>query len=582
MVKCYKKGYFRPQFVREAWTDLNGEWEFAFDDADVGERDGYFRKFPGQHQKIAVPYSYETPASGVADERVHNVVWYRRTFRAKAGKDERFLLHFEGADYGSKVWVNGALVGVHEGGYCRFTLDVTDALTAGENVLTVRCEDSLDARQPRGKQRWLKNSFGCWYVQTTGLWKPVWAETVPAARLEQAKFTPDIDGQRIGIDFEFTREAIGCELLTEISFGDTPVASARTAVNRCGQNIWVDMRCDAFDFRVKQWSPCDPNLYDVTFTLLRDGKPVDRVGSYFGMRCIEADEKGIRINHSPLYQKLVLAQNYWKETGLTLPGEEAALKDVELARAAGFNGMRIHQKIEDERFLFVCDVKGMLVWGEFPAQYEFGDVAVKRLTAEWSDAVRQQYNHPCIIAWVPFNESWGIPGVYSEKAQQEFTRGIYHLTKAYDTMRPVVTNDGWEHTCSDIITLHDYDGDGRSMAGRYQDGLKGILSNKVAHGRFKFAFAEGNSYCGQPVIVSEYGGIALAGGNGWGYNGKAKDAEALISKYDELTSVVKAMPGVSGYCYTQLTDTYQEVNGLLDENHEPKVDLTRIREINDR
>lgn len=204
------------------------------------------------------------------------------------------------------------------------------------------------------------------------------------------------------------------------------------------------------------------------------------------------------------------------------------------------------------------------------------------MSAEWTCAVRQQYNHPCIIAWVPFNESWGIPGIFSEAKQQSFTRGIYHLTKAYDCMRPVITNDGWEHTCSDIVTLHDYDGDGKNMASRYQDNLAGILSDRIAHGRFKFAFAQGNSYHGQPVIVSEYGGIALAGGNGWGYNGKAKDAEALISKYDELTSVVKAMPNVCGYCYTQLTDTYQEVNGLLDENHEPKVDLTKIREINDR
>lgn len=581
MVKCYKKGYFRPQFVRDEWTDLNGEWEFAFDDGDIGEREKYFDAFPAS-RKIVVPFSYETAASGIHDEEVHPVVWYRRAFRAQVGKDERFLLHFEGMDYLGKVWLNGVFLGAHEGGYCRYTLDATNALKAGDNVLTVRCEDSLDARQPRGKQRWLKNSYGCWYVQTTGIWKPVWGEKVSSARLERVRFTPDLDGQRINVGMDFTKEALGCEIAVDISFSDTPVACLRTMVARLTQEVSIDVRCDAFDFKVREWSPCAPNLYDVTLTLIREGRTLDRVGSYFGMRRIDADDKGMRINNSPLYQKLVLAQNYWKDTGLTLPDEDAAIKDIRLAQAAGFNGMRIHQKIEDERFLLFCDVMGMLVWGEFPAQYEFGDVAIERLSAEWTCAVRQQYNHPCIVAWVPFNESWGVPGIFSEAKQQSLTRGIYHITKAYDSMRPVITNDGWEHTCSDIVTLHDYDGDGKNMASRYQDNLAGILSDRIAHGRFKFAFAQGNSYHGQPVIVSEYGGIALAGGNGWGYNGKAKDAEALISKYDELTSVVKAMPNVCGYCYTQLTDTYQEVNGLLDENHEPKVDLTKIREINDR
>ncbi len=584
MVKCYKKGYFRPQFVREQWTDLNGEWEFAFDDGDEGERKGFFFAFPKSAKKINVPYSYETQASGIFDEAAHNVVWYQRSFTAKklsAGK--RYLIHFEGADYSTKVWINGILAGMHEGGNCRFTVDATECLANdGNNVLTVRCEDSLDSRQPRGKQRWLKDSYGCWYVQTTGIWKPVWSEVVSSARLDSVKMTPDIDAQYIQIDYDFTKEAIGGEIETEITFGDIPVAKTRIAVNRATVSQKIDMRCDAFDFKVKTWHPCDPNLYDVTFTLYKNGETADKVASYFGMRKIEADEKGIRLNNSPVYLKLILAQNYWKQSGYTMPDEEAALKDIAYTKEAGFNGLRIHQKIEDERFLFHCDVEGMLVWGEFPAEYEFGDIAIKRLADEWMDAVAQQYNHPSIIAWVPFNESWGIPGVFTEKAQQQFTVGVYALTKAFDTMRPVITNDGWEHTCSDILTLHDYDGSGESISKRYANDLKEILANRVAHGRYKYAFAQGYSYCGQPVIVSEYGGIALANGEGWGYNGKVKDEAELIAKYDELTSAVKAMPTVLGYCYTQLTDTFQEVNGLLDEEHNPKVDLKKIKEINDR
>lgn len=584
MVKCHKKGYFRPQFVREQWEDLNGEWKFVFDDENAGERERYFCAFPKSVKKICVPYSYETPASGISDETAHETVWYQRTFSAKRlPADKRYLIHFEGADYSTKIWVNGSLAALHEGGNCRFTVDATDFLSDdGNNVLTVRCEDSFDTRQPRGKQRWLKNSFGCWYVQTTGIWKPVWSEIVSSARLDRVKFTPDVDRESVRIDYEFPKEALGAEIETEITFGDIPVIKSRLSVNRRSVTQILDMRCDAFDFKVKQWNPANPNLYDVKFTVFQNGEKTDEVCSYFGMRKIQADKKGIRLNNSPVYLKMILAQNYWKQSGYTMPDEDAAIRDISLAQEAGFNSLRIHQKIEDERFLFYCDVMGMFVWGEFPAGYEFDDVAVKRLTTEWMDAVRQQYNHPAIIAWVPFNESWGIPDVFTDKLQQQFTRGIYSLTKVFDAMRPVITNDGWEHTTSDILTLHDYDGSGASMTKRYADGLKEILANRVAHGNFKFAFAQGYSYAEQPIIVSEYGGIALASSEGWGYNGKVKNETELIQKYEELTSAIKAMPNVSGYCYTQLTDTYQEVNGLLDFEHNPKVDLKKIYAINEK
>lgn len=583
MVKCYKKGYFRPQFVREQFTDLNGEWSFVFDDDNLGESREYFKALPQEAKTICVPYSYETPASGINDERAHAVVWYQREFRAEGCAGKRYLINFEGADYFTKVWVNGRLIAMHEGGHCRFTADATECLAAdGKNVLTVRCEDSFDTRQPRGKQRWRGESFGCWYVQTTGIWKPVWSEIVSPVRLDRVKITPDVDGQCVRIDYDFPKEACGAEIETEISFADIPVAKSRIAVNKLSETQVLDVRCNEFDFKVKQWHPCEPNLYDVVFTLYKNGKQTDRVSSYFGMRKIEVDEKGIRLNNSPVYLKLILAQNYWRHSGYTMPDEEAAQKDVALTKEAGFNGLRIHQKIEDERFLLYCDTEGMLVWGEFPAAYEFGDVAVKRLTGEWMDAVSQQYNHPSIIAWVPFNESWGVPGIFSERAQQQFTRGVYSLTKAFDSMRPVITNDGWEHTTSDILTLHDYDGCGASMSKRYADGLKEILAGRVAHGNYKYAFAQGYSYRGQPVIISEYGGIALANGEGWGYNGKVRDEAELVRKYDELTSAIKAMTNVTGYCYTQLTDTYQEVNGLLDGEHNPKIDLKKIRAVNEK
>ncbi len=495
-------------------------------------------------------------------------------------KGERYIIYFEGADFKTKVWLNGNMLTEHVGGYTRFSVDATDYLLRTENVLTVKCEDGFDTLQPRGKQRWLKESFGCWYLQTTGIWKPVWSEVVSSARLEGVKITPDIDKQAVNFEYELSEK--GLEVETKISFDGTEIASSRTvAVNRHFKQSF-DMRSAEFDFKVKLWSPETPFLYDVQLSVYKDGKLTDSVGSYFGMRKIEADKEGIRLNNVPLYQKLVLAQNYWKNSGLTMPDEAAALKDIEITKAAGFNGMRIHQKIEDERFLAMCDVEGLLVWAEYPAAYEYGFDSVKYLTDEWLAAVKQQYDHPCIITWVPFNESWGIPSVFTEEDQQRFTKAIYSLTKSIDTTRPVIVNDGWEHTCSDIITLHDYDATGEHMMPRYREDLKFILENKIAHGQFKFAFAQGNAYCGQPIIVSEYGGIALEGGDGWGYNGRVKDVEALLKKYEDLTVTIKNMPTVSGFCYTQLTDVYQEINGLVDMDRNPKIDLNLIKEINEK
>lgn len=583
MIKCFDKNYYRPQFVRRQWCDLCGAWAFGFDDENQGLEKEYFKGLPETGLTIQVPFTYETPASGIHDENAHPVVWYERSFSAeKLDAQERYILNFEGADYRTDVWVNGIYAGTHTGGTCRFSFDVTGSLREGENKLIVRCEDSFDTRQPRGKQRWLKDSFGCWYVQTTGIWKPVWSEIVSDCRLDRVKITPDIDTESVRMDFDLLGDLRAMELETRITFKDIPVASARIGVTRPSVSLSMDMRCNAFDFKLRMWSPNDPNLYDVEFVVYKNGREVDRVSSYFGMRKIEADEKGVRLNNTPLYQKLILAQNYWRNSGYTMPDADAALHDIAMTKAAGFNGMRIHQKVEDERFLTCCDMEGMLVWGEFPAEYEYGDAGVRNLTDEWISAVNQQYNHPCIITWVPFNESWGIPDVFTSREQQAFTKGIYWLTKAYDPMRPVITNDGWEHTCSDIITLHDYDGEGAHMYQRYCDGLQGILSNRVAHGQYKFAFAQGCQYAGQPIIMSEYGGIAMARDEGWGYNGKVADEAALIKKYDDLTSTVKSIPNVCGYCYTQLADTYQEVNGLLDADHNPKVDLSKIFEINER
>lgn len=587
-MKCYQKDYPRPQFVRKNWENLNGSWDFAFDDADVGEKERWYETFRGQ-RTIQVPFTYETALSGIGDEKNHNFVWYRRMIQADGEKlkENRYLLHFEGSDFLTKVWVNGSYAGSHRGGYARFTFDITDLLTDGENELVVRAEDSFDMQQPRGKQRWRKESYACWYVQTTGIWKTVWAEYVPKLHLNSVKMTPNLDTSALELEYEVDApfECLGEDLAVEavVTFdGQFQNKIVTSVISRHMETqICVFSENGISEGGVKYWTPASPDLYDIEFRVVYKGQVEDTVGSYFAMRDIRIDGPTILLNGYPLYQRLILDQGYWKDSHLTPPGEEALIEDIDKIHALGFNGLRKHQKIEDERFLYWCDVKGMLVWSEAPAAYQFTDYAVAEFTTEWMEIVKQNYNHPCIITWTPFNESWGIGRVKGNRTQQHFTETIYHLTKSLDRYRPVIVNDGWEHTVSDIITLHDYEEDGLVLTERYRDKER-ITGNELYHNLLKSAMADGFSYQGQPVIISEYGGIAFCQEGGWGYGEMVKSRESFLSRYDQITTAIKELPYVCGYCYTQVSDVQQEVNGLMDEERNFKVDPEAIREINER
>ena len=324
-------------------------------------------------------------------------------------------------------------------------------------------------------------------------------------------------------------------------------------------------------------------MYDITFKVAVDGKVTDIIASYFAMREIRIDGPNILLNGRPIYQRLILDQGYWKDSHLTPPSEEALLEDIDKIHALGYNGLRKHQKIEDERFLYWCDVKGMLVWSEMAATYEYSDNAVEEFAQEWIKIVRQNYNHPCIITWTPVNESWGVSQVETVRTEQHFTEMIYHLTKSMDPYRPVIVNDGWEHTVSDIITLHDYEENGDIFYKRYVEYQKEILNSDVYHNGFKSAMANGYTYHGQPVIISEYGGIAFNNDDsGWGYGNKVNTKEEFIKRFDDITTAVKKLPYCCGFCYTQVTDVQQEINGLMDIDRNFKVDPKVIREINER
>lgn len=591
-MKCYVKDYPRPQFVRKNWENLNGAWDFGFDDKNIGESEKWYESFGGNLQ-IQVPFTYETKLSGIQDETMHSNVWYHKTIQVDASKldHNRYVIHFEGSDFLTKLWINGRFAGSHRGGYARFSFDITELLKDGDNDLTVKVEDSFDMQQPRGKQRWSPESFGCWYVQTTGIWKTVWSEYVPAISLSKIKMTPNLSKVSLELEADILapQEAFNQDLMLEttVSFQGEFVSRTLTSITTPHISTSINVftqKPDRFDWWcLKTWTPAHPYLYDVEFRIVSGGTVFDKVGSYFAMRDIRIDGPNILLNGRRLYQRLILDQGYWKDSHLTPPSEEALIEDIDKIQALGYNGLRKHQKIEDERFLYWCDVKGMLVWSEAAAAYHYSDYAVTEFATEWMEIVTQNYNHPCIITWTPVNESWGVHGVSTDRTQQHFTEALYHLTKSLDSTRPVIVNDGWEHTVSDILTLHDYEASGEVFKKRYSDHKDEILGSSFYANGAHAPLADGFHYQGQPVIISEFGGIAFNNSDaGWGYGDKVNSKEDFIRRFDSITTAIKELPYVCGYCYTQVTDVQQEINGLMDMDRNFKVEPEIIREINMR
>ncbi|MCI8394213.1 MAG: glycoside hydrolase family 2 [Bacilli bacterium] len=583
-MKCYIKDYPRPQFVRKEWKNLNGEWNFIFDDKDEGEIKKFFENFP-IHKKINVPFTYETKLSGIEDETIHYIVWYNK--KIKISKEQlqnnNIILNFEGSDYKTKVWINGNYVGENIGGYSRFSFNIEKYIVEGENDITVKVQDSLSKDQPRGKQRYKKESWKCWYIQTTGIWKTVWIEWVYKKYIKNIKNIPKANKVQLEIETNLLERDIEEQnyyIEMEIAFNGQILNKVKELLNNNYQKIEMDIVQDGTDHIVQKWDTNNPNLYDISYKLYCNNEIIDTVYSYFGIRNISIKENKIFLNEEQLYLKLILDQGYWKESHLTPPSEESLINDIESVLAFGYNGIRKHQKIEDERFLYWCDIKGVLVWSEMANCYNFDDDSLQKFTNEWIRVVKQNYNHPSIITWVPINESWGIPEVSICKKQQNFATSLYYLTKAIDNTRPVISNDGWEHTISDIITIHDYKQDDELLYQEYMDQDMAVLKNlKEYNGKHRL-FANGYKYEGQPVIMSEYGGIAINSNEGWGYGKQVKDEKELIDRYTRLTKVIYNIHYISGYCYTQLTDVQQEINGLMNAERNYKIQPDIIKNIN--
>jgi beta-galactosidase/beta-glucuronidase len=564
--------YPRPQFQRREWLNLNGIWRFDFDDQDAGLRERWFAE-PPLRREIMVPFTFQAPLSGIHTNAFHDVAWYARTFDLPAAwASQRIMLHFGAVDYRAWVWVNGTFAAYHEGGHTPFSTDVTALVTPGSNHLVVRVEDvTADLYQPRGKQYWEAESASIFYTRTTGIWQSVWLEPVSPAHLASMRITPLLESEQVFVVYTLDRAAEGLELETTIAFeGDVLLRETMPITAPYAEQTYPIPT-------PHRWSPESPALYDITVRVMQDGTAHDEVQGYFGMRQISIRDGRLLLNGKPYYMRLALDQGYHPDGILTFPTDEDFQRDITITRALGFNGVRKHQKIEDPRYLHWADKMGVLVWGEMANAYAFSDRAVRRVTAEWQDAVVRDYNHPCIVAWVPLNESWGVPALQTDARQRDHLTSLYHLTRARDPTRPVISNDGWEHTRSDLLTIHDYEGNGETLRERYRTRAS-ILSARPAR---RDLFAPGHAYEGQPIIVSEFGGIAykLGGASGWGYT-TAEDEADFIRRYEAVVSAVLESPEVQGFCYTQLTDVEQEINGLLTYDRQPKVNPAAIRRIN--
>lgn len=578
-----------PQFARPGWVDLNGEWGFAYDDADVGIDAGWPTCADAFTRTIRVPFPPESKASGIADANPHPVIWYRRELNVSPPQGgQRAILHFGAVDYAATVWVNGRLVAHHEGGHTPFCADITNELAAApQQVVVVRAEDQpLDMSQPRGKQDWMAEPHIIWYCRTSGIWQPVWLEYVNPLHIDELRWTPDLHRAALNLTVNLSRQPakpvflrVRLWLHGDLLVDDTFMVRQREVE----REIVLPVNDMAMQFEQLMWSPEHPNLMEAALTLSDSaGNELDMVQSYAGLRSAGVGGGRFLLNGRPYYIRSVLEQGYWPESHLVAPDLPAIKREVELIKKLGFNSVRIHQKVEDPRFLYWCDRLGLTVWGEMANSYIYTWQSAERLTREWMDVLKRDYSHPCIVTWVPVNESWGVPTLAQDARQREHLRALYALTKMFDPTRPVVDNDGWEHVRTDIITIHDYARCGDVLRERY--GTDSALTNLVQTGRplhYPPLLEEHLIASDAPVMLTEFGGISYAPKpeEKWFGYGTVKTAEEYVAKLRELIGAVVDCPGLVGFCYTQLTDTEQETNGLLTDKREPKFDIDVIRKI---
>lgn len=596
--------YPRPQFVRREWLCLNGTWEFEIDQGDSGLQRGLLAR--PLKDRIVVPFCPESTLSGIVNTDYLNAVWYRREVEIPEGwRGQRILLHFQACDYDTFVWANGQEVGRHRGGMTPFVCDLTGIAIPGQPVtLVVRARDDARDSMPSGKQAWTFDNAGCHYTRTTGIWQTVWVEPVPLlASLGRPKVTPDTANQRFLIEQPVTGEQSGLRFRARLHDDNGLIAESETL---CGENFYPRLELSVPEESVRLWSPNDPYLYFIDLELVDEtGQLIDQARTYAGLRSICLDGLAVKLNGRPVFQRLVLDQGYYPDGIMTAPSDAALVNDIKISLAAGFNGARLHQKVFEERFLYHADRLGYLVWGEFSdwglrgltafrgwdtnatgEVWRTGNTSASEFSAsyvtQWLEVLQRDYNHPSIVGWCPLNET-------QERIAERITshddvmKALFLATKLYDSTRPVLDTSGYSHrlTESDIYDSHDYCSDPEKLAKRYSNlSDSSVWQNESAR-------VGSTPYRGQPFFVSEFGGIrwnpgAVKGQASWGYGHDPETLEEFYQRFESLCSVLLKHPGMFGYCYTQLTDVFQEQNGIFCFDRTSKFDLPRLREIQQR
>ncbi len=563
--------YPRPQFERAEWLNLNGTWTYAFDFSQTGDQRGWTTS-TGFDQHILVPFCPESSLSGVAYTDFIPSIWYHRSITVPTDwLGRRVLLHFGAVDYEAAIYINGRHLQTHYGTGSSFELDITDFVKPGEAAnLVVRVRDDLRSRtQPGGKQCERLNSYGCMYTRTTGIWQTVWMEPVSTGAIKNVFAIPDIDQRQLVVRPQFYHEDNSATLRIEMYDGKKLIAS--TAAPACnGITMVLPVK------NMKLWSPESPFLYDLRY-ILRDnqGKVLDEVKSYAGMRKVHTQDGRFYLNNQPYFQRLVLDQGFYPDGIWTAPSDEALRRDIELSKAVGFNGARLHQKAFEERYYYWADHLGYLTWGEQASWGidENSDLAARNFLSEWTELVVRDRNHPSLVTWTPFNETWGC----REGAYQRMMRDVYDLTKAIDPTRPVNDASGDGHVKTDIWTVHDYERDpARLVQNHTFVGGMPVYRNQPE----KKFLAE---YEGQPYMLDEFGGLPWIPqeerATSWGYGSNIDSLDDFYSILEKEIDAIIACPNIVGYCYTQITDVEQEKNGIYRYNRQPKFDTERLKRI---
>ncbi|MCU1557756.1 MAG: beta-galactosidase [Microbacteriaceae bacterium] len=576
--------YPRPQFVRADWLCLNGEWEFEMGSTDDGGRlPRLAEHFEGT---ITVPFAPESELSGVAATGSLETVWYRRTVQIPASWDERrVLLHFQACDHDTTVWVNGQLVGRHRGGFTPFFFDISDAVGADRlATIVVRARDEIATIQPRGKQSRRAENYEAFYTRSTGIWQTVWMEPVAATRLERPRITPDLGTGTFQFDLTITGPVPNTTVDIVVSDGGLEVARCSTKVTGgLGATTTVEIPQN----RRIAWSPRNPHLYDIEFIVRNGDRVLDRVSSYAGLRSIAIEGKQVLLNGEPVFQRLVLDQGWYRDGLMTAPTEAALVADIELAMSAGFNGARLHQKVFEERYLYHADRLGYLVWSEFAdwgAREAGRQLPTATFITQWIEAVNRDYSHPSIIGWCPLNETFE-PLTEDLTVLDDVTNGMYSATKAIDRTRPVLDASGYSHRVpnADIYDSHNYEQNPAKFAAQMNGLADGHPFVNIAEDGASWSVP----YAGQPYFCSEFGGIwwsetESASTGSWGYGDAPLTIEEWYQRAEGLFDVLLSDPLMFGYCFTQLTDVFQEKNGIFTFDRKPKFDLDRIRAFHSR